>query len=123
MNDTLDPPLRPRDLAVLLLSSPDAMPRQRARDQQADRAGLELRRRVLSALIALDPEAAELEAALLAIVEEMGAPSGPPRAIALSVYEEWQAAVANPGALLHFLGEAIRDSEGEGNRRGRQLPG
>jgi len=43
MGDAIDPvpePLRPRDFAVLLLSSGDLTPRQRARDQVADRAGL-----------------------------------------------------------------------------------
>jgi hypothetical protein len=117
------PPLRPHDFALLLLSSGVTAPRQRARDQQADRAGLDLERRVLNALIAADPEADELEAALLAIVEEMGPPTGPTRAIALSLLEEWQAASSNPGWLAHLLGEAVRGPEAEGKRRGRQLSG
>src|SRR4051794_40342890 len=54
-------PLRPRDLALLLLASPDLRPRQRARDQQADRAGLNLLRRVLEEVAARDPEPAELD--------------------------------------------------------------
>jgi hypothetical protein len=120
MSDTPEP-LRPRDFAVLLLSSGDVAPRQRARDQQADRAGLDLRRRVLEALIAVDPEAVDLEAALLAIVEDLGPPYGPSRAIALSLFEEWQAASATPGWLAHVLAEAVRGPEGE-KRRGRQLP-
>jgi hypothetical protein len=101
-------PLRPRDFAVLLLSSGDVTPRQRARDQQADRAGLALKRRVLNALVALDPEPEDLEAALLAIVEQLGPPSGPTRAIALALVEEWQAASATPEWLAHLLGEAVR---------------
>jgi hypothetical protein len=115
-------PLRPRDFAVLLLSSGEMAPRRRARDQQADRAGLELRRRVLSALMALDPEASDLEAALLVIADEMGPPSGPPRAVARALLEEWRTALATPGWLAHLLGEAVRGAE-EGGRRGRQLPG
>ena len=116
-------PLRPRDFALLLLASGELAPRQRARDQQADRAGLELKRRVLEALIGLDPEAEDLEAALLAIVEELGQPLGPTRAIALALLEEWQAAGTNPELLAHLLGEAVRGPEAEGKRRGRQLPG
>ena len=58
-------PLRPRDLALLLLASRDLRPRQRARDQQADAAGLALKRRVLDRVAALDPEPAEFEAALV----------------------------------------------------------
>jgi hypothetical protein len=118
----VNPPLRPYDFAVLLLSSGDVAPRQRARDQQADRAGLELKRRVLNALVALDPEPADLEAALLAIVEELGPPTGPTRAIALGLLEEWQAASAALGWTAHLLGEAVRGPETGGKRRGRQLP-
>ncbi len=111
MSDTAESmpaPLRPRDFAVLLLSSGDVTPRQRARDQQADRAGLEIKRRVLNALVALDPEPADLEAALLAIVEELGPPSGPTRAIALALLEEWRAASMTPEWLAHLVGEALR---------------
>ena len=43
--------VRPRDFALLLLASRDLAPRKRARDQQADRAGLELKKRVLTALV------------------------------------------------------------------------
>jgi len=94
--DFLPSPLRPRDFAILLLPSGDATPRRRARDQQADRAGMELKRRLLDALVALDPEPDQLEAALLTIVEELGPPSGPTRAIALALIEEWRAASALP---------------------------
>src|SRR5689334_2693594 len=101
-------PLRPRDLAVLLLSSGELAPRQRARDQQADQAGLALKRRVLDKLAALDPEPDGLEAALIAIVEDLGQPFGPTRAIALSLVDEWGAVCANPEWLSHLLGEAVR---------------
>jgi hypothetical protein len=53
------------------------LPRQRARDQQADLAGLQLKRRILDRLAALDPEPADLEGALIRIVEEFGEPTGP----------------------------------------------
>jgi hypothetical protein len=107
-------PLRPRDFAVLLLSGGDLAPRQRARDQQADRAGLDIKRRVLTCLAERDPEAEEVEAALMAIVEELGSPSGPTRAIALAVLEEWRAVRTTPVLLAHLLNEAVRD--------GRQPP-
>jgi hypothetical protein len=114
-------PLRPRDLAVLLLASGDLLPRQRARDQQADLAGMLLKRRVLDRLAALDPEPAELEAALMHIVEEIGPPAGPTRASALSIREEWQAAAASPEWVAQLLGDALRESA-EGTRHGRRLP-
>jgi hypothetical protein len=112
--------LRPRDLALLLLASGDLLPRQRARDQQADRAGLELKRQILNRLAALDPEPADLEAALMRIVDESEPPAGPARAIALSVLEDWRAAAVTPELVAHLLGDAVQESEGK--RRGRRLP-
>src|SRR5689334_7868276 len=87
--------LRPRDLALLLLASAEVLPRQRARDQQADRAGLELKRRLLDRLAALDPEPAELEAALMQVVDELGPPTGPTRALAVMLKEDWALASAD----------------------------
>jgi hypothetical protein len=110
--------LRPRDLALLLLASGDLRPRKRARDQQADLAGLDLKRRILDRLAALDPEPVELEAALAQIVEEIGPPTGPTRAVAAGVRDEWQAACASPEWVAHLLGEATQGGE-EGQRRGR----
>jgi len=115
-------PLRPRELAVLLLASGDVAPRQRARDQQADCAGLELKRRVLTELVALDPEPDELEATLMQVVAEFGPPTGPTRSLALSFLEEWRTAVETPGLVTHLLGEAVRPRE-EGRGRGTRLPG
>jgi hypothetical protein len=105
-------------LALLLLSSGDLLPRKRARDQQADRAGLELKRRMLNRLVALDPEPEELESALMRIVEELGPPSGPSRALALTIREDWQAACSSSEFVAHLLGEAAREGREE-NRRGR----
>ena len=113
-------PLRPRDFAVLLLASGDLAPRQRARDQQADLAGLDLKRRLLEALAAFDPEPDEMEAALLAAVEDMGPPTGPTRSVALALFEEWRTAVAEPAWLAHLLGEAVREGEAEGRRGPRR---
>jgi hypothetical protein len=113
--------MRPRDLALLLLASGDLLPRQRARDQQADRAGLDLKRRVLDRLAALDPEPADLETTLVRIIEEFGPPLGPTRAIALVVRDEWLAACASPEWVAQLLGEAASAGERE-ERRGPRLP-
>jgi hypothetical protein len=114
-------PPRPRDLALLLLASGDLLPRQRARDQQADLAGLALKKRVLEELCELDPEPEELEAALVQIVEKIGPPAGPTRALAVTIRDEWLAACVAPEWTAHLLGEAVRDST-EGGRRGRRVP-
>jgi hypothetical protein len=108
-NDTL----RPRDLALLLLASSDLLPRQRARDQQADIAGLAIKRRVLDRLAAIDPEPDEVECALVRIVDEFGPPTGPTRAIAASIHEEWQAACASPEWVAHLLSEATHERKGK----------
>src|SRR5215470_9439082 len=106
MGDVPTEVLRPRDLALLLLASGDLRPRQRARDQQADRAGLDLKRRLLDRLAALDPEPDTLEETLARIIDEFGAPQGPTRAIAVSVWEEWQMASASPAWVAQLLDEA-----------------
>src|SRR6516225_5719417 len=88
--------LRPRDLALLLLASGDSLPRQRARDQQADIAGLAVKRRILDRLAALDPEPAEIEEALAKIIDELGPPTGPTRSLAISIRDEWRMACTTP---------------------------
>jgi len=103
--------LRPRDLALLLLASRDLLPRQRARDQQADLAGMDLKRRVLESLAALDPEPAQAEAALLRITEVLGPPFGPTRAIAGIILEEWQAACLCPEWVSQLIAEAVETQE------------
>jgi hypothetical protein len=115
-------PLCPRDFALLLLASGEVAPRQRARDQQADRFGLGLKRRVLEAVAARAPGPDELEAALLDIIDEIGPPTGPTRSIAVALLEEWRAASATPALVAHLRAEAVRGPE-EGRRSGRGLPG
>jgi hypothetical protein len=115
--------LRPRDLALLLLASRDLLPRKRARDQQADLAGLQLKRDMLSRLAALDPDpppSTELEAALVRIVEEIGTPTGPARAIAVSIREDWEAASTTPEWVAYLLDDAMRETREE--RRGGRVP-
>jgi hypothetical protein len=118
--DLPDDPLRPRDLARLLLASRDVLPRKRARDQQADLAGLALKRSVLERLAELDPEPAEVEETLLNIVAGLGEPSGPARAVAVLVRDEWRTACACPEWVAHLLAEALagQGGESEGAARG-----
>jgi hypothetical protein len=115
---TLTPTLRPRDFALLLLASGDLLPRQRARDQAPDLAGLALQRRILDGLAARDPEPEELELALSAIVEEVGAPTGPTRAIALHVRDDYRSVAASPQLVEHLLSQATAP-RGEGRRGAR----
>src|SRR4051812_33676516 len=107
---------RPADLARLLLASGSAPPRQRARDQQADLAGIELHRRMLDRLAAIDPEPEEIERALSIIVVEMGEPSGPSRAVALAVLQDWETALIAPEFWSWLISEAVAAGR---DRRGR----
>jgi hypothetical protein len=104
---------RPRDFALLLLASPDLLPRKRARDQRADVTGLDLKRRVLELLADLDPEPAEMEATLANCIDQFGPPYGPTRAIAILINEEWQAASVTPEWALQLLEEATQCSQRE----------
>ena len=111
--------MRPSDLALFLLASGELMPRKRARDQQADIAGLDLKRRVLNMLIARDPAPAALDQALLEIVAEIGPPDGPTRAICASVRDDWEDAEHTPGLVEWLIEQAVREGEGRPKRKRR----
>ncbi len=115
----MNAPLRPKDLANLMLSGGDLLPRQRARDQQADLAGMALKREVLERLSALDPEPEEIDDALARIIEAIGEPSGPTRGVCLHVKYDWEAACQSPEFVGWLLHEALRESSGEPRRRKR----
>ena len=114
--------IRPKDLALFLLASGETLPRKRARDQQADIAGLELKRRALDILVAIDPDPEELEGALARIVEMLGPPYGPARAICTTIRDDWEAAALAPEFGEWLLDEALRAAERapEGERRRRK---
>ena len=124
MKESLSP--RPKDIALLLLASGDLLPRQRARDQQADITGNSLKSRILNALVQLDPEPEQVEATLEQIIALLGPPTGPTRAIAVGVLEEWQAACASPEFVEWLLAQAIQESlelmEGHRGRKSYQTP-
>lgn len=115
--------LRPADMALFLLASGDLLPRKRARDQQADLAGLALKRRVLDLLVAHDPEPEGLEACLAQIVEELGPPSGPTRGICAGIRDEWEQMAATPGMLDWLVIEALREGQGIPRQKGRRGKG
>lgn len=112
--------LRPSDLALFLLASGEMLPRKRARDQQADLAGLELKRRILDLLVSIDPEPEELDAALIGIVGELGPPTGPTRAICGTIRDEWEAAALEPGFAEWLIEQALRESANPSARDGKR---
>lgn len=117
---------RPRDLAVFILAAGNDPPRQRARDQQADCTGLDLRRDLLHRIVTIDPDPEDFERTLMEIVEEIGEPTGPTRALALSILQDWESAQSGPGFWSWLVEQALaigrddrrrkrtrRDSHGE----------
>jgi hypothetical protein len=103
--------MRPRDLALLVLSSGELSGRQRLRSQTPDQVGLALKRQLLERLASLDPEPGELEATLARLIDDLGPPSGPIRALALSFRDEWQALPANSEWVRHLRAEAERQAD------------
>jgi hypothetical protein len=110
--------MRPRDLALLLLSSGELLPRQRLRSQSPDSAGLELKRRLLQRVADLDPEPGNLEATLAQVIDELGPPSGPSRALAIGFRDDWRGLASNPEWLKQLRHEAEQQRErGDGGGR------
>ena len=90
-----------------MLAASRKPPRKRARNQQADLAGLALQRRILDRLVALDPPRKAVDETLSRIVQEIGPPTGPSRAIAASIRDELAAAWQNPAFVQQLLDNAI----------------
>src|SRR5215471_16749484 len=101
--------MRPRDLALLLLASEELRPRKRMRSQYPDIAGQELKRCLLQRLADLDPEADNLESTLARLIDELGTPPGPIRALAIGFRDDWLGLASNPEWLEQLREEAARD--------------
>jgi hypothetical protein len=110
----ISPSMRPRDLALLLLSSEELRPRRRKRSQSPDVAGMDLKRRLLQRIAAVDPEPAALEASLTRMVEELGPPTGPFRTLAIGFRDDWLALAFNPHWIEQLREEAARQGESGG---------
>jgi hypothetical protein len=105
--------IRPSQFAVLLIASGDSLPRTRARDQQADLAGNQLKQRLLARIIEIDPEPDDLLTALTGMVNEFGDPPGPTRALARLIWEEWDSARTHQDLSKWLLSQAIQvDQDG-----------
>ena len=90
---------RPAEVARALLFALDASEgrrKRRRRDTTPDVIGLSIERNLLARVVADDPEPHAFEGWLLARCHEGGLASGPVRAVAAKVLEEWQLALASP---------------------------
>jgi len=68
----------------------------------------------------LDPDPGNLNAALASLIDELGPPSGPIRALAMGFRDDWQGLASNPQWLQQLRDEAVQQRE-RGNGGGRQL--
>ena len=103
--------IRPSQLATVLLVAGESSPRARARDQKADLAGSQLKQRVLRRVVELDPEPANFFATLECIIEEFGEPTGPTRAMARLIAEEWDSTSDHPRLTHWLLDQAVQTNQ------------
>ena len=84
-----------------------------------------IRSRVLNRLVVLVPESDGLESALVAIVAELGEPSGSTRAVCTAVLQEWEMVRLSPGFWPFLIGQAMEadDSKSRTRRKRRESPG
>ncbi len=93
-------PLRPAAVCQQLLQATDASEgrrKRRKRNTTPDALGMEVKRELLEAAVAEDPDPDDFEAWLFARVQASGALTGATRAMALQVWDEWQFALASGG--------------------------
>ena len=109
--------LTPADLCRGLLGALDASEgrrRRRARDTTADSIGLAIQRALLEAVVRDDPVPDEFEGWLLARCEAEGVGDGAMRAMALSVWDQWQLAQRAPDVQAWILAGARSDDRDSG---------
>ena len=78
------------------LQSAEGRRKRRKRDQTPDAIGLGVKRELLEAAAAEDPEPEDFEAWLLERSLSVGHGSGMVRAMAQSIWDEWRLALASP---------------------------
>lgn len=84
---------RPAEVCRELLETIDAAEgrrKRRSRNTTADAIGLQIKRDLLEEIVRADPEASDFEGWLLERCLAEGPSDGPLRAIALTIWEEWQ---------------------------------
>jgi len=87
--------LRPGALCselLMALEASDGRRKRRARDTTPDSIGMRIKRDLLEEIVQADPEPAAFEAWLVQRCLQAGTADGPVRAMALSIWDEWQLA-------------------------------
>jgi hypothetical protein len=99
--------MRPAGICRELLETIEASEgrrKRRSRNTTADAIGLQIKRDLLEEIVRADPEADDFEGWLLERCLAEGPSDGPLRAIAITIWEEWQLTRAS-GEFRRWLAE------------------
>jgi len=113
--------LRPARLCGELLNALEASEgrrKRRLRDTTPDAIGLRIKRELLEEIVQADPEPAMFEAWLVQRCLDAGTADGPVRAMALSIWDEWQLA-ASTEAFRRWLEQGAPSDDRDGTPRER----
>jgi hypothetical protein len=116
-----DAALRPAAVCRQLLQATDASEgrrKRRKRNTTPDSLGMEVKRALLEAVVADDPDPDLFEAWLFARVQASGTLAGATRAMALQVWDEWQFALASGGFRAWLAAGAPSDDSRPGTDMG-----
>ena len=116
-----DTALRPAVVCQQLLQATDASEgrrKRRKRNTTPDSLGMEVKRELLEAVIADDPNPDAFEAWLFAHVQASDRLAGATRAMAMQVWDEWQFALASGGFRAWLAAGAPSDDSRRGTDMG-----
>ncbi len=102
----------------LLLKQVDRRPPRMSRDLEPDFIGIDLKQRILDAVIEAAPEPDDFERVLLESAAALDIPAGSARGICSDIMLEWGMAHASPHFLPWLREEAARPPEPRRKRRG-----
>ena len=112
---------RPAVVCQQLIQATDASEgrrKRRKRNTTPDSLGMEVKRELLEAVIADDPNPDAFEAWLFARVQASGRMAGATRAMAMQVWDEWQFALASAGFRTWLAAGAPSDDSRPGTDMG-----
>ena len=107
--------LRPAQICAELVEALEASEgrrKRRVRDTTADAIGLRIKRELLEEIVRADPEPADFEGWLLGRCLAEGLADGPVRAMAMTIWDEWQLAAASDG-FRRWLSEGAPSDDRE----------
>jgi hypothetical protein len=107
--------MRPAEICRELLETIEASEgrrKRRSRNTTADAIGLQIKRELLEEIVRADPDADDFEGWLLERCLAEGPSDGPLRAIAITIWEEWQLTRAS-GDFRRWLAEGAPSEDRE----------